>query len=543
MMRVLRNRRTAYLLPIAAAIAAGILLRARGLDRSLWQDEAWVANSVLADSLAGMFHYDAWLQTSPPLFLLLARAAVSLFGLSNWALRAVPFVSGSLACALTAALAWRLFRPRIALLMTALAAFSPAAVEYSAVLKQYSGEALAATAMLLAAAFYAERRTPRRYVLLVLAALPAMALAYGVALLLPGLLFCLSPWFLRWWLREKTPVGAAEAARWLVFGVVVLVTGAAQYWLFVLPNSTPLLSGYWKIPADAGALEYAVRAYSGLFVMLGHLPLPRGMLEFTGARVTAVVCGLIFSAGRWRRPPRSGGVERSRMELLALVSGAAILTITVTNLLNLYPLVIRTTLVMLPCVLVALGFFVDLMEDALPRRRAKPRTAGLAVLWAGLLGLVWLGLDIRWNPVPNEQVEEAVRYLKQHASGADRIYVHATCAEGFKLYRRMLDWPEAPAVYGTLGWPCCPRRDDLGAVAEPGQLWRDLDRALPSGGEGRLWVLNADRRHQWELLGQDQGRLMAELLASAGCREAANQPFLNLRVRAYACPAPGSTAR
>jgi hypothetical protein len=32
-------------------------------NRSLWLDEAWVANSVIGDSLADMFYYPTFLQT------------------------------------------------------------------------------------------------------------------------------------------------------------------------------------------------------------------------------------------------------------------------------------------------------------------------------------------------------------------------------------------------------------------------------------------------------------------------------------------------
>ena len=51
-----------------------LILGLYGIERSLWLDEAWVANSVHAPTLHGMFYYPNWLQTSPPLFLLLAES-------------------------------------------------------------------------------------------------------------------------------------------------------------------------------------------------------------------------------------------------------------------------------------------------------------------------------------------------------------------------------------------------------------------------------------------------------------------------------------
>ena len=78
--------RLALILLLSATLVLGLF----GIARSLWLDEAWVANSVHAPTLREMFYYPGWLQTSPPLFLLLERGAVRIFGLSNPALRAVP---------------------------------------------------------------------------------------------------------------------------------------------------------------------------------------------------------------------------------------------------------------------------------------------------------------------------------------------------------------------------------------------------------------------------------------------------------------------
>jgi hypothetical protein len=55
-----------------ALVTLGIMTRTINLHQSLFVDEAW-ANSVLTESLHEMLYYDNWLQTSPPLFLLLVR--------------------------------------------------------------------------------------------------------------------------------------------------------------------------------------------------------------------------------------------------------------------------------------------------------------------------------------------------------------------------------------------------------------------------------------------------------------------------------------
>src|SRR6185369_5173490 len=102
-----------------------LILGLYGIERSLWLDEAWVANSVHAPTLGGMFYYPNWLQTSPPLFLMLVRSAVGLFGLSTVVLRSVPLLLALVAVAALLGAGRRLFWRRFAVLARAILAFTP----------------------------------------------------------------------------------------------------------------------------------------------------------------------------------------------------------------------------------------------------------------------------------------------------------------------------------------------------------------------------------------------------------------------------------
>src|SRR5262249_32001464 len=92
-LRIYRER-----LPSAACLTvvlAAVWMAYRGLGLSLWNDEAWLANSGLAADLRGMFFYDHWLQVTPPGFLLVLRFIVSLgYPLSNTYLHLLPFAAG-----------------------------------------------------------------------------------------------------------------------------------------------------------------------------------------------------------------------------------------------------------------------------------------------------------------------------------------------------------------------------------------------------------------------------------------------------------------
>ena len=123
--------RPVVLLILCALLVAGVASRVHFLDRSLWLDEAWVANSMQAASLRGAFYYDEWLQTSPPLFIVIGRFFIYLFGTSNVALRVLPAFSGIIAVFLLSFLAFRLLRPSFALLAVLLFVFSPRVILYS----------------------------------------------------------------------------------------------------------------------------------------------------------------------------------------------------------------------------------------------------------------------------------------------------------------------------------------------------------------------------------------------------------------------------
>lgn len=146
--------------PVAIAAGTyGVVLRISGLGRSLWLDEAWVANSISARSLSGMFYYDDWLQSSPPLFLVLVRATVAVFGLGNTVLRAVPSALGIAATLIMLSFLRRVLSRQYALLAWLLLVLSPVTVTYSRMLKQYSTELAATTAILLASAYTSKSRT------------------------------------------------------------------------------------------------------------------------------------------------------------------------------------------------------------------------------------------------------------------------------------------------------------------------------------------------------------------------------------------------
>lgn len=126
-------------------VLARVLQYATG--RPLWLDEAMLALNILSREWPQLFRELDYAQVAPPAFLVLERAATTIFGPSELALRALPFAAG---LALLYA-AWHLGRTllpaRPFFLFIALCAFSPLLTHYSNEVKQYGLEALLAVVM------------------------------------------------------------------------------------------------------------------------------------------------------------------------------------------------------------------------------------------------------------------------------------------------------------------------------------------------------------------------------------------------------------
>ena len=127
-------------------------------DRSLWLDEAYLANSILTYSFKQLLTKPLlYWQAAPPGFLLLQKAAVSAFGTSEYALRVVPLLAGVASIPLFYGIVRRCLGPTAQILaMTMFVTLDPL-IYYSAEAKQYGLDVMIALAILLAALRFRER--------------------------------------------------------------------------------------------------------------------------------------------------------------------------------------------------------------------------------------------------------------------------------------------------------------------------------------------------------------------------------------------------
>jgi hypothetical protein len=497
-------------------LGAALVLGLAGIQRSLWLDEAWVANSISAPTLRGMFYYPDWLQSSPPLFLLASRAAVRLLGISNTSLRIVPLLMALAATVAMFAVARRILSPAFAALACVLLVFYTAEIEYSHSAKQYSGEVAATTVILLAAVIYLQKPDRLRFCWLAAAIALALPFSYASVFLLPGIVLA---------------IGYTSPRRSLVLTGVAGAVLAILYVFFIRPNLGYQLRAYWASEPESG--------------------LSRGVL---GALIAIVAVTLIGIA-------RTHGKLSWREWTLAVCALPCILLVA-AGAFGWYPMSYRTRLFVFPCFLiVALMGLDDLTSwlaqvrhnrslrsrlspgDCVPNQlqsRDRRERSGGAIAWLAVAAAVLLGIrsELRSRPsLPKEDVNGAVRFLQRTVAPDDLLIVHPSVGESFRLYSAVHGWPSPPVTFGDTGWPCCPRDK----IARPGVSTRkaviaDLDRMIPPRYAGRVWLLYTIRPTHWDWVGLDESNVWRDYFSDRGC--AMPKPYLrfeNLAITFAVC--------
>jgi hypothetical protein len=455
----------------ALILLVGIAMRVDGLDRSLWLDEAWVANSLLEPSITEMLYYERWLQTTPPGFLLLARVATKLFGVSNVAFRLAPAMLAVWSL-IAMWLALRAFVPTrrffVAPVALAAFAFAPQAIEYGRVLKQYSGDvAVAATLIYIAL---------RRRDWLLFAVPLAPFFSYPAIFLAPGLIL-LAP------RKLWTAISTACAA-------------CLIYFVFMQPNQSEALRTHWRLE------------FHGLRRLSELLPLHPVLLVFLGMSLF---------------------VFRRRLRLALCLTVLPLLFTAAADRLGFYPIVPRTSLFLLPSL--TLAFAGSLWAILLRWRKAMN-----PLLLAGCLLIAVFGFRSAPPVQSVEQLDEAVTEVYSRYGPDDTIYVHASVAEGFRLYSRVRGLEAKKLIWGSTSAACCPRglphprgRTDAKRVEE------DVSRLFPEPLQGRVWLLWTGRPEHWRWIGFDDRPFLEEFLEKRGCTKKPTIPLESVGLLLFAC--------
>ncbi|HEV2200683.1 MAG TPA: glycosyltransferase family 39 protein [Bryobacteraceae bacterium] len=519
--RVLRSRVLKFVAVTAILVCALVPIVA-GLGKSLWRDEAWVANSVRSATLRNVFYYDDWLQTSPPLFLVVARWTVQALGTENWAFRVVPFLAY-----LSGALLWWILVRRLlsrwqAVFAWTLFVLNATAVLYAGQMKPYCSDLACSTAVLLILVLYLERPTILRFSMLAALACAGPLLSYPLILLMPGIMVAM--WIRDGW-RRTTIVALASAALFTL-----------EWRVLIAPNSSSDLRAFWTLGIrDQGVLRAGFSAVVRLFDTV-RLPVPAALMKRQWLLMTAV--GVWIALGLWAYTRRFRGTAPKWAPALAACAISWVVAIA-ADLLALYPISLRTSLFLLPALLLILTSTFELLQPVaaarLGRSRVVPWWSLAMIAMTGAIATVFV--RAQWSaPLgrPEEDMQSAVLFLKPAVERGDALWVHATASETFKLYSGMAAWkPTGLIARGNTGWPCCPRpapgRTGGGGVA----VSADMEAKLPMRLPARLWFLYSSK------LVEPTGELQETraYLSLRGCTESQAESFTGVGILAFRCEA------
>ena len=203
-----------------------------------------------------MFFYEPWLQTTPPLYLIVSRSLVAVLGDANWVFRILSLVFGVASVFLAVRLGRRIYSPLMGWLAGALIALSSSAAMFSKEGKAYSGELCAALLLMVVVL-----ELPAWWI-----ATSAMLLAFGFSytsvMFFPGV-------FLAYLFARRLRI--SEAAGMLVgIGLPLTLT----FLFYIQPNQGEDLREFWRgLFPEGNPLAFYLTRTKEIFVSHQWMPL------------------------------------------------------------------------------------------------------------------------------------------------------------------------------------------------------------------------------------------------------------------------------
>lgn len=459
------KHRTAQAVSVAliALVLFGAALRiyAYAGNPSLWLDEAALAQNIIGRSFVGLLAPLDRQQVAPLGFLWLEKAAVSLFGTSEYALRLVPLLASLATLPLFALVARRLLAPIAAIFALALFATATPLLYFAAEMKQYSLDVAVVLALFVlalpppAVADSASRSraiSNRRLWALGIAGISAPWLSQPSVFVLSGVALYLA-------LPYIHARGAERRGAVRTLGPVFV--------LWALSAGASILRSLSEVtPADRADLDR--------FWEHGFLPLSEGVMasvHWLGTTthdvfawlfppVVAAAVIVLFVLGVVALVRRRDGTATLFLAPLALV--------LIASALRLYPVSFRLLLFTTPSLLLAVGTGAEwLLNLGRSFWRANPfasaATLGISVVLALLAARS--AMTMVEIPFYREELRPMVHYLAEHRERGDAIYVYYASSPAFEYYAARDGIPRSAYRLGS-----CARGDWRRYVSEVNEL-------------------------------------------------------------------------
>lgn len=404
-------------------VGVGLRLIRYIANRSLWLDEAYLADSILSYTFyqlatLPLLHW----QAAPIGFLFLEKVAVQMGGTSEYALRLVPLIAGFVSVPLFARIIRGTLPPAGGLVALVLFAGLEPLVYYSAEAKQYSLDVAVSLGILYSTICVLKK--PAHILSL------AVVGALGIFLSHPSILVLAASGLFLFATSVRNRQTRA-AVGFAVVGIFWLVLFSLNYVALLRPFvHHDALNTYWAggyMPWNRGAMGWLALAFRGVYTDYDSMWLPLPDI--------AIVATLIGIFWFWR----------SRRSLLAMCLLPIVLTLAAAAL-HRYPFSGRLILFLVPLMILFIGGGVQaIFEARLPGKKTIP-VVFIVVLTGPTVGLA---LHHALRPGQREEMKAALVYARGRIQPGDRIYVWHISQVPFAYYRERLGLKDADCIIGN----------------------------------------------------------------------------------------------
>lgn len=379
------------------AVACGVRAAQYAYNKAIWLDEAYLALNILSRTYSGLLERLDYGQGAPVAFLMAERAAVDVFGPSEYALRAIPFAASVLSPFLLYGLLRRWVRWRGAMFALAVFAVSAPCIRYGGEVKPYATDVLTTLVLLtLMEPFARGNGGLGRGVASAIVGAVAVWCAYPAIFVLAGTVATLG---IEGAYRRKR----RAVAGWAAIGAVWAASFGAYYVVSLRAiGGNAEVRSWWSEafmpfpPRSFVDVNWFVRAFFDYFAD------PVGL---TAGGVGAVLF-LVGLGPFLRRAPVLGAMLLTPLAFALLASG-----------LQRYPFTLRFLLFSVPLTLPILG-------EGIERIRSQTRTPAIlaCVVAVALAQPAISAARSVIRPAAADGVRPVYAHLKEHARPADTVY-------------------------------------------------------------------------------------------------------------------------
>jgi len=467
---------------LTALVAVGVILRLRQFlfARSMWLDESWFANELMASPLIDLLT-QTQRYVDPVGYVIFTKLGVDVLGPTEFAFRWIALVAGIASIVGSALLARRVFKTMVGqATFTGLVALAPVLVYYSNEAQQYALDILATVLVLLVFVAFEDWR--RGFASLVVVGVVVPWFSYSSVFVLFGVGFALA---LRWLKERSYRKCAILGSAWGLSALVMLVHARSI-------TRTEFLEDFWTTGfapfpiASLADLRWYPESVAGIveaaFFIERIVPIVTVPSLAAWFILALIVVGAVLLA---RRRP-----------WLALALGAMLVSGLVISGLGLYPFASRPGLFMVP---LAFLLAVEPIDWATEQR---------SMAWRGPAALVALAL-LATAAVPSARsfvdppnpydMKGALSFVVDNGEPGDWLIVHGWSARPYTFYRPKYDLE--PFMV-----------EEMSRTFDAEEF---LAEAGPDSVSGRTWFVFTHRQRQAEQF-VDQLAELAPLLERSG---------------------------